>query len=383
MSAVAAPPASEPVATKPVAPDTATGNTEDTVASTDLKLASTKATPTTTITGDNAETKPAATEDKPATTDDKAATPKLVTKVTLSESAKLAQLIAQLPKIIKLLDNPEYDEVFGYRINTDDKEFVDEVIRNEILLKFLKADEFDVNTAATRLKNTLNWRNKFQPLSAAWDEKHNDGLNKLGVIAQFPDGKANLKVATFNLYGNMQSLTKLFGEFGDKTSDKPGSQFLRWRIGLMERAVSLLDFTDVTNTKLAQVHDYTGVSLFRMEKKQKQNTKEIIEIFGANYPELLSTKFFVGVPVFMSWVFTFLKTVGIINKETLKKFNVISGTNLAAEDAFPELPKKYGGKLDKDIYALDLKNTQIPKYGLELIKKLGSAKMQEVLDDVE
>lgn len=35
--------------------------------------------------------------------------------------------------------------------------------------------------------------------------------------------------------------------------------------------------------------------------------KDIIQILGDNYPELLSIKFFINVPYIMGWIFTFLK----------------------------------------------------------------------------
>lgn len=310
--------------------------------------------------------------------------PKTTLKLTEDEEQKLAQMIEKLPNILAKTDNPEYDEIYGYRINSNDKPHVDEVARNEILLKFLRADLGDLLEATTRLKKTFNWRNKFQPLSAAWDEKFDEGLNLLGVIVSYPKGQPNLKVVTFNLYGKMKSLTKLFDKFGGGGSnEKPGSNFLRWRIGLMERGLLLLDYTDPDNRQMANVHDYTGVLLFRADKKQKESTKEIIEIFGAHYPELLSTKFFVGVPFYLAWVFSFLKTIGIVSKETLKKFNVISGTDLASEKVFPELPKFYGGTLAKDIHELATKDAKIPAYGEILLKQMGESQIKNELEEVE
>jgi hypothetical protein len=63
------------------------------------------------------------------------------------------------------------------------------------------------------------------------------------------------------------------------------------------------------------------------------------------YPELLKEKFFVNVPLVMSWVFTAMKA--FLSAETVKKFHPLSyGSNLAGEvPGFgQELPTAYGGK---------------------------------------
>ena len=60
----------------------------------------------------------------------------------------------------------------------------------------------------------------------------------------------------------------------------------------MEKSLQLIDFTSTTDNRIAQVHDYNNVSMFKIDPGMKKATKEIITIFGANYPELLSTKFF-------------------------------------------------------------------------------------------
>ena len=80
----------------------------------------------------------------------------------------------------------------------------------------------------------------------------------------------------------------------------------------MEKSLQLIDFTSTTDNRIAQVHDYNNVSMFKIDPGMKA-TKEIITIFGANYPELLSTKFFINVPLIMGWVFIF-KTIRVITE---------------------------------------------------------------------
>ncbi|KAK6200311.1 CRAL-TRIO domain-containing protein [Scheffersomyces amazonensis] len=326
------------------------------------------------------------------------------TSVSNEQAKKLQQLIDKLPSILSKLDNPEYDEIFGYRINIASEEYVNVSIRNEILLKFLAADKYDLELATKRIIDTLNWRNEFQPLSAAFEEKFDPELTKLGVITDFgKDGKDNLKVLTWNLYGNIKSPKELFEKYGENgtkvdinnVSKLPGSLFLRWRIGLMERSLALIDFSDSHNNKIGQIHDYKNVSMFKMDPGMKQATSQIIEIFGQNYPELLSIKFFINVPAIMSWVFTFFKKLKIISPETLNKFEVLSGGDLSNWFKRSRLPKEYGGEIgsksgsngqtDETIFDIEVSNSEykIGEYGQVILKRLGDKEIAEINNDVD
>jgi hypothetical protein len=309
-------------------------------------------------------------------------------KLTTEQADKLAKVVGKIPDILSSLDNSDYDEIFGFRINTDDAEHVDVAVRDEILLKFLIANEYDVDITVEKIVNSLNWRNKFRPLSAAFLEPVDEELKKLGVITNEPNEHDNLKVITWNLYGNVKSPKKLFERYGDGASDEkvaaktpvlefdslPGSPFLRWRIGLMERALQLITFTDPANHKLGQVHDYKNVSMLRMDPGMKAATKEIISIFTDNYPELLSTKFFINVPTLMSWVFGFFAKIGIISQKTLDKFKVLNLGDLSPWVESPKLPAEYC-KVSRDspaisLFDLDVGELKAKGYGDILLKKL-------------
>lgn len=299
--------------------------------------------------------------------------------LTEDEEAKLQKLIDSIPEILKSTDNPEYDEIYGYRIAPDSAEHVEPIIRNEILLKFLISDEYNVETTGEKIKNTLNWRNKFRPLSAAYAEKYDADLEKLGVITDYKGNKDNFLVVTWNLYANLKNPKKLFAQFGvgvdsKETSELPGTMFLRWRIGIMERSLALLDFTDPDNLKVAQVHDYNNVSMFRMDPGMKAATKEIISIFGDNYPELLSKKYFINVPILMGWVFAFFKATGLMSAATLKKFEMLNHGDLSLALGANNLPKDYNGGVENaevaNIFVLAVTDIKVPAYGEVLEAKL-------------
>lgn len=270
-------------------------------------------------------------------------------KLSESEAQKLAALVAAIPQILLQVESG-HDEIYGYRINEAGQPHVDEAVRNEILYKFLVASEGDVEAAMARVAKTLNWRAQFQPLRAAYAEQHGE-LERLGVISVFdPPARANLEVVTWNLYDQMDP-AKLFAEFGraepantsTESSGPAGSPFLRWRVGLMERALLRCDFSDPDNNRIAQVHDYHNVSMWRMDPQMKAATKEIITIFSDHYPELLSTKFFVNVPTLMSWMFVAVRAMGVISGATAKRFEVLNSGNVSAWFPGEKLPPKYGG----------------------------------------
>ncbi|KAM9916373.1 hypothetical protein OXX80_013631, partial [Metschnikowia pulcherrima] len=68
-------------------------------------------------------------------------------ELTVEQATKLQELIDAVPKILAKTENPEYDEIYGYRIGPEGEEHVDVAVRNEILLKFLIATEYDVAAA--------------------------------------------------------------------------------------------------------------------------------------------------------------------------------------------------------------------------------------------
>lgn len=306
------------------------------------------------------------------------------TELTNEQTTTLQKLIDSLPAVLSKVTSPDYDEIFGYRINVEGVDHVDVQIRNEILLKFLVASEYDVELAEQKLVDTMNWRGKFNVLSAAYIEEFDEALNKMGIVTEFPENKDNFRVVTWNFYNNVKLTKSYFVGFNPESKNEdeagpqtPGSQFLRWRIGLMERSLALLDFANGDNTKMAQVHDYKGVSIFRIDSDMKAATKEIIKLFSDHYPELLSKKFFINVPLIMGWVFGFFKTMGIISASTLKRFEVLNHGDVSDLLGADYLPAQYNGGIanrkvpDITTMIYPKEDIQMPKYARILLKKQG------------
>lgn len=113
----------------------------------------------------------------------------------------------------------------------------------------------------------------------------------------------------------------------------------------LSEATTVIDYDGEDPYQMVQVHDYLNVSFLRMNPKAKAATKKTIEVFATAYPELLSEKFFVNVPVIMGWMFTAMKV--FLSKNTTRKFHPITnGANLAREftTLTDQFPAAYGGK---------------------------------------
>lgn len=248
------------------------------------------------------------------------------------------RVFKELPKTIKEKCNG-YDELYGYKMNSEDadkssvQKYYDEDVAQCLIFKLCNAYKFQHAEIVQNFISIMKWRSEFNPLSAAFLESHDKELNEVGLLTSYPEGDANKRVVTWNLYGQLVKKKHLF-----KDVDK----FLRYRIGLMERGLRLLDFTDEKNSYMTQVHDYKGVSVFRMDSDIKKCTKQVIAIFQKYYPELLFAKYFVNVPTVFSWAYDIIKS--FVDEQTMKKFVVLSdGKKLGAY--LKDCPQKiYGGK---------------------------------------
>lgn len=287
---------------------------------------------------------------------------------TSEEKAVFEKVVKNLPKIVQEKCDG-YDEIYGFMIvpSTDPEtaEYYDETMAHAIIHKFCKGFKFQYAVVIEHMVNVLNWRQEFNPLSAAFREVHNPELVSVGMLTNYPNEEANKKAVTWNIYGQLVKKKHLF-----KEADK----FLRYRVGLMERGLRLLDFSDDTNNYLVQVHDYKGTSIFGTDKEMKRCIKTIIQVFQDYYPELLSAKYFVYVPTFLGWVYDVIKR--FVEENTRKKFVVLNdGKKLGKY--LPDCPKDpYGGKDSKTLAQQNIAEIRPSPYALYLLEK-------QIIEDVE
>lgn len=259
----------------------------------------------------------------------------------LTADHPLQKLIDVIPKT---LQDAGYDEVYGIQLSSSSP-----FHRNLILQKFLRANANDVDKALEQLSATLKWRKSFQPLKAREETFSKIRFGGLGYVTEAtgvpgstsPRAKDTI---TFNIYGAVKDNAVTFGDLDG---------FMRWRVGLMELSLKQLHLEDAKEPipdygsgndpyQAIQVHDYLNISFLRQHPDQKAAASKAIETFKNYYPETLSRKFFVNVPVVMGWLFSAMKMV--LSRETVRKFTVLSyGKDLAAELG-TDIPEVYGGR---------------------------------------
>lgn len=203
-----------------------------------------------------------------------------------------------------------------------------------VLVKFVRARPGNLEAAKDMLVSTLKWRKDFKVDGITSESFPEDVFGKVGVIAGHDKGG---RPVTYNFYGSTDPNIVF----------KDVDQFLRWRVGLMERGIQLINFETVDS--MVQVHDYAGVSIMGgRTANSKAAAKQASQIFSDYYPELLYKKFFVSVPAVLTWIFwTF---TALLSPATREKMSVVgSGPETISDALLPvidkgELPKRYGGE---------------------------------------
>ncbi|ODV61787.1 Sfh5p [Ascoidea rubescens DSM 1968] len=310
-----------------------------------------------------------------STSEDDQIYPEGVTFKSSGEKKNFNLFFNKLPEITKEAD---YDELFGHQLSPTG-DFYDETVAKVLAFKFLKANDFLIPESESQLKNTLIWRKEFKPLSAAFLEEHKKMFNNIGYLTNNSENPENCKVITWNIYGAKSPVQ--VAQTKDYFIDL--DEFLRWRIGLMEKSVQLLDFKDKENQFVAQVHDYKDISFLRMDASIKRSTKSTIKIFQDYYPELLSRKFFLNIPFILAWFYNYVVKNFFISKETVAKFRVLSDASTMAEQInTKKLPKAYGGELE-DLVTLPQVEIQQTPYTKFLLEKLSTDNAEGFTNEVD
>ncbi|KNE55528.1 hypothetical protein AMAG_01415 [Allomyces macrogynus ATCC 38327] len=204
-----------------------------------------------------------------------------------------------------------------------------------VLLKFLRAREWDVEKSRAMLINCLKWRKEFG-MPTFLTTTFPDSMTGAGAVYG-RDREGN--PVTWNFYGAMNA-AQVF-------ETQTAADFVRWRVQLMERAVAQVDLNAASPTApetVMQVHDYAGASM-RPTGTMREATKAIIAIFQDNYPEWLACKLFINVPGVMETLFQVLTV--FTPARTKAKFRMVGASAargaLVEKVALENLPPQYGG----------------------------------------
>ncbi|KAG8954115.1 Non-classical phosphatidylinositol transfer protein (PITP) [Tulasnella sp. 419] len=226
-------------------------------------------------------------------------------------------------------------EIWGVSLDPN-KGGIDDPRISVILVKFLRARNLNVDEATKMLAETLKWRHTFKAAETADEEFPDDVFGKIGYVYGKDKGGRPI---TYNVYGGNSDLEAVFGDT---------ERFLRWRVGLMEKGLRLIDFINIDS--MVQVHDYDGVGMSSRTAASKKAAADASKIFQDYYPELLHKKYFINVPALMAWVFWAFKP--FVSSQTFAKLQMVGrGPETIAKELLPaidksELPKRYGGEAE-------------------------------------
>ncbi|XP_074579946.1 patellin-3-like [Curcuma longa] len=203
-----------------------------------------------------------------------------------------------------------------------------------VLLKFLRARDFDAKEAMAMLKAAVLWREEFGVEALLEEDLGVPDLER--VVFMHGADRAGHPVC-YSVYGELQSKAMHSLVFADEEKKK---RFLRWRIQHLEKGIrDLLNFTPGGISTMVQVADL---------KNAIRPAKEIRLAFALlqdNYPEFVAKQIFINVPW---WYLAFHRMMSpFFTKRTRSKF-VFAGPSKTSETLFkyivPEqVPVQYGG----------------------------------------
>lgn len=93
--------------------------------------------------------------------------------------------------------------------------------------------------------------------------------------------------------------------------------------------------------KAINVHDYLSVSFFRRPQEIKDSSSKIIDMFQKYYPETVSYKYFVNVPLVMQWMMGAMKA--LMSKDSIQTMTWMTYGSELHRYLGTEVPKEYGG----------------------------------------
>ncbi|KAM1484226.1 hypothetical protein TB2_035443 [Malus domestica] len=214
-----------------------------------------------------------------------------------------------------------------------------------ILLKFLRAREFDVYDAFEMLRNTLQWR-KDNKVDSILDEEFGDDLGSIGCMNGVGREGHPVCYSNFKLLGDEGVYDKILG------TEKNRDMFIRRRVQLMEKAIQKLNFKPGGASSILLVNDLKDMP-GPSKKELRHATKQVVGILQDNYPEFVARNIFINVPF---WYYALSATSAVLLPFLTPRTNskvVFARPSRVTEIllkyiAAEELPIHYGGLKRED-----------------------------------
>ncbi|KAF4650025.1 hypothetical protein FOL47_001510 [Perkinsus chesapeaki] len=204
--------------------------------------------------------------------------------------------------------------------------------RDIVLLKFLRAREFDVDKARSMMVNCLKWRREAD-IQSIINMKVPPEFEGHDSPPEYKDKEGRPILLT--TFGTMDP-AKVFGNV---------NAFVRYRVMVFERAIAHLSFRRGEAETLLQIHDYTGVPMVFQESSLKKAVNASTHVFADCYPEFKGVTIFANFPT--PFVLLFKAMSVFIPAKTYKKFQLANASQTPSklsEYIHPGvLDPRYGG----------------------------------------
>ena len=237
-----------------------------------------------------------------------------------AERSKLLDLRQRLPKLVaqarEAAENKALAAASIWGVDLEKEGDASDIV----LLKFIRAEELDVEKAANRIVETLVFRADCE-IDALKDAELPKCYQGHDVISGLDVEGRPVMISRF---GKM-NLEEVFGDV---------EAFVRYRAKLMEQAMAFLSFKKGEPEDLTQVHDYSGVPLIFQTSQVKGAVSAVTKVFSEHYPETKGTTIFVNFPTAFAKLFKAFSV--FIPERTLKKFQILGEND--HEQLFKTLP---------------------------------------------
>ncbi|KAJ5723688.1 Phosphatidylinositol transfer protein sfh5 [Penicillium malachiteum] len=209
-----------------------------------------------------------------------------------------------------------------------------------VLIKFLRANNGNLNDAEKHLKQALKWRRETEPQmlvkSGVFSSRKYDGLGY--VTTHEEDG--HRVVVSWNIYDQVKTAREAV--FSPKES-------LKLRIAQVEMAVMQLRLRDATAVttygpagdpyRIIEIHDCSSLTSFPARLAALIAIKRATKVVSLAYPEVVQERYFVGTSP-TGW-FTSLLNRGRSFRQVFSQAEVASKFPASIAE---KLPKVYGGE---------------------------------------
>ncbi|GLT91537.1 hypothetical protein SLE2022_094200 [Rubroshorea leprosula] len=206
-----------------------------------------------------------------------------------------------------------------------------------LLLKFLRARDFNPTGAFEVLRNTLQWRRQ-----SNIDSVLNEDFANEFSSAAYMSGKDNEgHPVCYNIFGVLDN-----DEMYKNTliTEEKRDRFLRWRVQLMEKGIQQLDFNPNGVSCLLQVSDLKNTP-GPSKKEVRLFARQGVSLLLDNYPEFVTKHIFINVPF---WYYAFTAVLSpFLTPRTKSKF-IYARPSKVTETllkyiAAEQIPIQYGG----------------------------------------